>query len=359
MMINVVQVWRRQGQESQERPSNNHATDVESSPDYGCTRRRRNLAYSPQGPKTGWVGIGWELRRGSGLRVVKHETHYAADLKARTFTSLQKKDLRRARGDGTHLKRGYGSLAPSSMAEPAPSPLKPVVHPDAVVTAPVRPTMPSSMAEPTPVAESAPAASLSMVDPMPDTESAAEAPSFLAEPSPSPSPMEPVVRPEDVATTPVLLWRAMMITTAPPSEALGGDVLTRDHSEGRLESEYAFNRSCKNDQTSSSNVEREESTLDRPLALVAHNQSSINLKRQSEKVVANSFLVCAVAQFPRLCGCAIAAAIGSGGGIISIRGWESRATVIQLIAINKLWSRVHVHQFAGLASQSPSVIARH
>ncbi|EJK54649.1 hypothetical protein THAOC_25704, partial [Thalassiosira oceanica] len=29
----------------------------------------------------------------------------------------------------------------------------------------------------------------------------------------------------------------------------------------------------KNDQTSTSNVEREESTLDRPLALVAHNQS--------------------------------------------------------------------------------------
>mmetsp|Transcript_26413 Transcript_26413/g.60341 ORF Transcript_26413/g.60341 Transcript_26413/m.60341 type:complete len:707 (+) Transcript_26413:147-2267(+) len=62
-------------------------------------------------------------------------------------------------------------------------------------------TVPSSMAEPTPVAESAPAASSSVVDPMPVTESAAEATSSLAEPTPSHT--EPVVWPEDVATTPV------------------------------------------------------------------------------------------------------------------------------------------------------------
>ncbi|EJK77091.1 hypothetical protein THAOC_01100, partial [Thalassiosira oceanica] len=51
---------------------------------------------------------------------------------------------------------------------------------------------------------------------------------------------------------------------------------------GRLESEYALNRSCKNDQTNTNDIEREESTLDRSLVLVAHNQSinqSINLKR--------------------------------------------------------------------------------
>ncbi|EJK73221.1 hypothetical protein THAOC_05166 [Thalassiosira oceanica] len=68
-------------------------------------------------------------------------------------------------------------------------------------TPPSETMVPSSMAEPTPVAESAPAASSSMVDPMPVTESAAEATSSLAEPTPSST--EPVVRPEDVATTPV------------------------------------------------------------------------------------------------------------------------------------------------------------
>ncbi|EJK49592.1 hypothetical protein THAOC_31517, partial [Thalassiosira oceanica] len=62
-------------------------------------------------------------------------------------------------------------------------------------------TVPSSMAEPTPVAESAPAASSSVVDQMPVTESATAAPSSLAEPTPSHT--EPVVWPEDVATTPV------------------------------------------------------------------------------------------------------------------------------------------------------------
>ncbi|EJK50481.1 hypothetical protein THAOC_30521, partial [Thalassiosira oceanica] len=62
-------------------------------------------------------------------------------------------------------------------------------------------TVPSSMAEPTPVAESAPAASSSVVDQMPVTESATAAPSSLAEPTPSHT--TPVVWPEDVATTPV------------------------------------------------------------------------------------------------------------------------------------------------------------
>mmetsp|Transcript_26418 Transcript_26418/g.60359 ORF Transcript_26418/g.60359 Transcript_26418/m.60359 type:complete len:714 (+) Transcript_26418:147-2288(+) len=68
-------------------------------------------------------------------------------------------------------------------------------------TPPSETMVPSSMAEPTPVAESAPAASSSVVDPMPVTESAAEATSSLAEPTPSHT--EPVVWPEDVATTPV------------------------------------------------------------------------------------------------------------------------------------------------------------
>mmetsp|Transcript_26411 Transcript_26411/g.60338 ORF Transcript_26411/g.60338 Transcript_26411/m.60338 type:complete len:684 (+) Transcript_26411:147-2198(+) len=68
-------------------------------------------------------------------------------------------------------------------------------------TPPSETMVPSSMAEPTPVAESAPAASSSVVDPMPVTESAAEATSSLAEPTPSST--EPVVRPEDVATAPV------------------------------------------------------------------------------------------------------------------------------------------------------------
>jgi hypothetical protein len=45
-------------------------------------------------------------------------------------------------------------------------------------------TAPSSMAEPTPAAESAPATSSSVVDPMLATESAAEAPSSLAESTP-------------------------------------------------------------------------------------------------------------------------------------------------------------------------------
>ena len=58
-------------------------------------------------------------------------------------------------------------------------------------------TAPSSMAEPTPAAESAPATSSSVVDPMLATESAAEAPSSLAESTP-PSMAEPtsVVRPD-------------------------------------------------------------------------------------------------------------------------------------------------------------------
>ncbi|EJK51790.1 hypothetical protein THAOC_29008, partial [Thalassiosira oceanica] len=71
--------------------------------------------------------------------------------------------------------------------------------PATTASSPLAESMPSSMAEPTPVAESAPAASSSVVDPMPVTESAAEAPSSLAEPTPSPT--EPVVRSEDVATT--------------------------------------------------------------------------------------------------------------------------------------------------------------
>ncbi|EJK50699.1 hypothetical protein THAOC_30259 [Thalassiosira oceanica] len=38
------------------------------------------------------------------------------------------------------------------------------------------------------------------------------------------------------------------------TEVLSGDYITEDHSEGRLEVEYTLNRSCKNDQTSTSNV---------------------------------------------------------------------------------------------------------
>ena len=63
------------------------------------------------------------------------------------------------------------------------------------------------------------------------------------------------------------------------TEAPSGDVLTRDHSEGRLESEYAFNGSCQDDHGSTSNVEREDSTLDRPLARSFIILQSINLKK--------------------------------------------------------------------------------
>ncbi|EJK67523.1 hypothetical protein THAOC_11426, partial [Thalassiosira oceanica] len=38
------------------------------------------------------------------------------------------------------------------------------------------------------------------------------------------------------------------------TEVLSGDYIAEDHSEGRLEVEYALNRSCKNDQTSTSNA---------------------------------------------------------------------------------------------------------
>ena len=47
---------------------------------------------------------------------------------------------------------------------------------------------------------------------------------------------------------------------------LSGDYIAKDHSEGRLESEYAFNGSCQDDHGSTSDVERERSTLAHPLA---------------------------------------------------------------------------------------------
>ncbi|EJK61190.1 hypothetical protein THAOC_18365 [Thalassiosira oceanica] len=120
-----------------------------------------------------------------------------------------------------------GLAVPSSIAEPTPAAGPTVPSPTVETTPEFGPTVLPSIAEPTPVAESAPAASSSVVDPMPVTESVAEAPSSMAEPTPvaesapaasssvvdpmpvtesvaeAPSPTEPVVRPEDVATTPV------------------------------------------------------------------------------------------------------------------------------------------------------------
>lgn len=47
---------------------------------------------------------------------------------------------------------------------------------------------------------------------------------------------------------------------------LSGDYIAKDHLEGGLESEYAFNGSCQDDHGSTSDVERERSTLAQPLA---------------------------------------------------------------------------------------------
>ncbi|EJK69990.1 hypothetical protein THAOC_08692 [Thalassiosira oceanica] len=77
-----------------------------------------------------------------------------------------------------------GPAVPSSIAEPTPAAGPTAPSPTVETTPEFGPTVLPSIAEPTPVAESA-----------------AEAPSSLAEPTPSPT--EPVVPPEDVATTPV------------------------------------------------------------------------------------------------------------------------------------------------------------
>jgi len=103
----------------------------------------------------------------------KHHLVYSKDREVPVNVSVE-----RSRVDEP-VNAGLVTTASSSLAESTPS---------------------SPIAEPTPVADSAPAASSSVVDPMPVTAPAAEAPPSLAEPTPSP--IAPVVRPEAVATMP-------------------------------------------------------------------------------------------------------------------------------------------------------------
>ena len=72
-----------------------------------------------------------------------------------------------------------------------------------------------------------------------------------------------------------LMWESLRLSSGKTVQdgyrvlvtgVLSGDYIARDHSEGRLESEYAFNGSCQDDHGSTSDVEREGSTLDQPLA---------------------------------------------------------------------------------------------
>ncbi|EJK61856.1 hypothetical protein THAOC_17579 [Thalassiosira oceanica] len=176
------------------------------------------------------------LTAGDDIGRVRGESHDAdTDFKARTHASLDKRAFRRNQGgkhrrptnnsgrkrgrDGTYTGPTQLSATPGLMVVPfhpdeigIPEPDDDVIlvqgqtgHYGVIVSGGVYAfvsggSTPSSHAEPTPVADSAPAASSSVVDPMPVTAPAAEAPPSLAEPTPSPT--APVVRPEAVATTP-------------------------------------------------------------------------------------------------------------------------------------------------------------
>jgi len=119
----------------------------------------------------------------------KHHLVYSKDREVPVNVSVERSRVNEP------VNAGPVTTASSSLAESTPSSMA------ESTTSSMAASTPSSMAEPTLVAESAPAASSSVVDPMPVTEPAAEAPSSLAEPTPSPT--EPVVRSEDVTTTPV------------------------------------------------------------------------------------------------------------------------------------------------------------
>ncbi|EJK53105.1 hypothetical protein THAOC_27521, partial [Thalassiosira oceanica] len=147
-------------------------------------------------------------------------THDITGLKARTFiTSLQKKDLRLARSDREHSRRGRAlnsaGVPPAALGVPttlSPSPSTSTLSPKPgwevasfvpdrieIPDVPGNYIMHSPMAKP--ITTAGPVMPSSIAEPTPVAESAAEAPSSLAEPTPPPT--EPVVRLDDVVTTPV------------------------------------------------------------------------------------------------------------------------------------------------------------
>ncbi|EJK58801.1 hypothetical protein THAOC_21043, partial [Thalassiosira oceanica] len=194
---------------NKERLQGQHAEEVKGSQEK--YDRGGNTSYPRTGRDHKWCkkkhrGRHISLKAGDRIGRVRGESHDAdTDFKARTHASLDKRAFRRNQGgnhrrptnnsgrkrgrttDPTlkhHLVYSKDREVPVNVTVERSRVDEPVnAGPVTTASLSLAESTPSSMADPTPVADSAPAVSSSVVDPMPVTESAAEEPSSLAEPT--------------------------------------------------------------------------------------------------------------------------------------------------------------------------------